>query len=793
MIEIKNVNKKFNKGKNKIKAVDDASLKLPKEGLVALLGPSGCGKTTLLNLIGGLDNVNKGKIFINGKNITSKFVFKKDKIRNNNIGYIFQDYKLVNYMTVYENVELVLKMIGVKNKKEREKRVLFVLDKVGMLRYKRRPCSMLSGGERQRVAIARALVKNPDIILADEPTGNLDSKNSLEIMKIISSIAKDRLVILVTHEKTLANFYATRIIEIVDGSIKSDQLNKEISDLDYIIENRVYLQDFNNNSKIEEKNININVYKNKEDKIDFDLIVKNGNVYIKSSSKVEVIDENSSLEVIDDKYKKISKEELDKYSFDMNSIITNNEKKYSSIFNPITLMLNGFKKVFKYSLIKKILLFGFFISAMFTTFAISSYLGVRKVDENLFMRYDRNYLLASAKISSSDYDDLINRDDVNLVLPVQSIQNTYLKLNTFYQINSSTSITGSISSLDLVEKDNLYAGTFPENYNEVIVDKKSLDKLLEKEDVIMSGINSVEDFIGQSLVIYSGSEYIDYYNYKITGVYDGDTLAIYFNETAIPNFIISDIGNNTQLLSYESLNNMNLTEGYLPINDNEIVIHTSNKEINKMYSEIEIDSKKYKVVGYYDNHEYMYNYLTNNSTLYDYLFDNSNGVSIHASDKDSVKQYLQTLNINAKDSYEMSESEFIKSRIDFINIITIVSVITLSISLIQIFIIMRSSFLSRIKEVGVYRAIGVKKSDIYKMFYGEIFVITLLITIPGVLTMAYVLNNISLLESFVTINSFVVLGSIILLFMANLIIGLLPVYNTIKKSPAYILSRTDIE
>ena len=115
-------------------------------------------------------------------------------------------------MSVYDNVAIVLRMLGIKNKKEIEDRVLYVLDKVGMLRYKNRPASMLSGGERQRVAIARAIVKDPDIILADEPTGNLDSKNSLEIMKIIKSISEDRLVILVTHEVNLAKFYADRIL-----------------------------------------------------------------------------------------------------------------------------------------------------------------------------------------------------------------------------------------------------------------------------------------------------------------------------------------------------------------------------------------------------------------------------------------------------------------------------------------------------------------------------------------------------------------------------------------------------
>ena len=218
MIEIKNLNKYYNKGrKNQIHVINNTNISLPNIGLVSLLGPSGCGKTTLLNAIGGLDKVNKGKIYIDNKKITKRCANQVDKIRNLKIGYIFQDYKLLDNMSVYDNVAIVLKMIGIKNKKEIKKRVEYILERLGIYRYRHRPCGMLSGGERQRVGIARALVKNPDIILADEPTGNLDSKNTIEIMNIIKTISRDKLVILVTHETEIAKFYSDRIIELQDG------------------------------------------------------------------------------------------------------------------------------------------------------------------------------------------------------------------------------------------------------------------------------------------------------------------------------------------------------------------------------------------------------------------------------------------------------------------------------------------------------------------------------------------------------------------------------------------------
>ena len=340
MITLTNVNKYFNRHKkNEIHVINNISLELENSGLVAFLGPSGCGKTTLLNSIGGLDKIRKGKIYINNEKISSKWYYKVDKIRNINIGYIFQDYKLIENLSVYDNVSLVLTMIGIKDKKEIKKRVEYVLDKVGMLRYKKRPASMLSGGERQRVAIARAIVKDPDIILADEPTGNLDSKNSLEIMKIIKAISKDKLVLLVTHEESLAKFYSDRIIELKDGKVISDYKNDHNDVLDYEIDNAFYLKDFENYNSINNEDVNINIYRNNKENLKLDIVIKNGNIYIKSSEnkRVEVIDENSSIEFIDDHYKQIEKSDIDKYNFDFKNIINNNcKKKYSSIHNPIS-------------------------------------------------------------------------------------------------------------------------------------------------------------------------------------------------------------------------------------------------------------------------------------------------------------------------------------------------------------------------------------------------------------------------------------------------------------------------
>ena len=323
MIKLEKVNKYYNKGKkNQIHVIDNVSLSLENTGLVALLGPSGCGKTTLLNVIGGLDKIKKGKIYINNERISKKRANKVDKIRNLKIGYIFQDYKLIDNLTVFENVAIVLKMIGIKDKKEIKKRVDYVLETLNIYRYRHRLASMLSGGERQRVAIARAIVKDPEIILADEPTGNLDSKNTIEIMNIIKSISKNRLVILVTHEVNLAKFYSDRIIEIEDGKIIKDYKNENKDNLDYRIENNIYLKDLKYHEKLNE----IDLYKKDKKKLDLTLAVVDGSIYIenKGNYKIDVVDNSSNIKLINDHYKEIDRNEIDKYEFNSNNIINNN-------------------------------------------------------------------------------------------------------------------------------------------------------------------------------------------------------------------------------------------------------------------------------------------------------------------------------------------------------------------------------------------------------------------------------------------------------------------------------------
>lgn len=221
MLEIKNITKDYDTGGDKVHALRDVSISFRDCELVAVLGHSGCGKTTLLNIIGGLDQYTTGDLIINGRSTKQYKDRDWDTYRNHSVGFIFQSYNLIPHQTVLSNVELALTLSGV-SKAERRQRAKEVLEKVGLGDQLNKRPNQMSGGQMQRVAIARALVNDPEILLADEPTGALDSETSVQIMELVKEIAKDRLVIMVTHNPDLANDYATRIVRLVDGKIKSD-------------------------------------------------------------------------------------------------------------------------------------------------------------------------------------------------------------------------------------------------------------------------------------------------------------------------------------------------------------------------------------------------------------------------------------------------------------------------------------------------------------------------------------------------------------------------------------------
>ena len=831
MVTLQNVDKYFYKRKsNQIHVINDTSLEFGETGLTALLGPSGCGKTTLLNVIGGLDKADKGKIFINGQRITGRTAGAVDRIRNLNIGYIFQNYNLINTMTVFDNVAMVLKMVGIKDENEIREKVEYALELVGMYRYRKRYADMLSGGERQRVGIARAIVKNPAIIIADEPTGNLDSANTLEVMNIIKSISREKLVILVTHEESLANFYADRIIRLRDGKVISDEANENVEGLDYRIENRIYLKDIKDQRTFGDKDNRIRVFNESGGKMDIDIVISRGNLFIQThdtGNRLEIVDENSSIELVDDHYRALTTEEAEARRFHPERFVSSKPLRHSSVYNVFTMLASGFRTVANYHILKKVLLVGFLISAMFITYAVSNIAGILNMPDERFIQDNRAYVgVVQKKIPVNDYQQIESDPTVEYAMPGSGRINMRMRYDEYWQTSWGGAVfTGSLSAAEDLKEEDIKYGRLPENRYEVVLDALLLKRAQEENtDMILAGYKTPDELLGRHLTLQDLPEF------TIVGITDNSDPCIYASKSMFINMLANNnsddyyddeegYGEDAGLEAIEDddvvtvsapdpkklvdyglyKEKLQLTDGSKwPENDYEVLVDSDYSKSMKLGTEIKtkINGHKLKVAGYYTSEEINGKFYVNNNTIKYRLIGELENMTVKAAgDKEQTIEALKNYGVKSRDLYKYQKTKYRKSQLAMVRAFLIVGAIIIIISLIEVFLMMRASFLSRIKEVGILRAIGVKKSDIYRMFTGEIIAITTMASLPGWLLMNYVtsrLQNVSYLSNMFVCTPQTVLVSLILIFMFNLLFGLLPVMHTLIRRPAAILARTDV-
>ena len=810
MIEVVKAKKYYNRFKrNQVTAIDNTTLSFGDSGLVAILGNSGCGKTTLLNMIGGLDKPASGKIYINGKKMNGLFSGRTDNIRNKNIGYIFQNYHLVDDMTVFENVALPLRMLGVRKKEKLKENVNYALEKVGLYRYRNRPATALSGGERQRVGIARAIVKNPGIIIADEPTGNLDSGNSLEVMNIIKTISKEKLVILVTHERELAEFYADRIIEIVDGKVVNDYINERDEALDYRIDNHIYLKDFQTQEKGSAGDMNLAYYSDGSTKLDVTLVVRNGNLYIKTNGrKTEIVDDDSAIEFIDDHYHALSKEEAEKNNFDYSRLNTGLKRvRYHSIYNVFNLLINGAKKILNYTLIKKILLLGFVMSAMFIMYSAASVIGINTITDDEFTTENKSYLrVSNNKNTVEEFTECENLESVRYVLPGTGRVNLMFNYTDYYyQTNGAQdNVSVSLAGTSLIDESMLIAGRMPENDEEIVIDKLAFDRnnTFTYGTAVMVGINSAEKFIGKECTIGSMTT-----KFKVVGIVDQLTPCAYANDSALFNIIMksgsegggsyADEDNNADVSPVSEAKDISIIYGRMPSSPYEVIVPED--YVYSYWLEWrfpgKINGQSLWIVGFYRSSSENRVFVTDECYRYKYLASTSQ-MTICPENKEEVMAFYQGQNKEITDIYAKDEQEYRSGISESVKKTMITAAIVLAISLVEIFLMLRSSFLSRVKEVGTLRAIGLKKWDVYKMFLGEILVITFVTSTLGFGVMGYILHTLTQYAFFANQYVFdqrVVLISVAIVYVFNILFGLLPVFFTMRKTPAQILARIDVD
>ena len=369
MIRVEGLNKFYNKNKsNELHVINDVTIELPSQGLVSFLGASGSGKTTLLNVIGGLDKAD-GTLSYDSFEMKGYDMARIDRFRNEHFGYVFQSYNLLLGETVYDNLRLALELIDICDPDEVNSRIEYALTSVGMYKYRKKKASQLSGGQQQRVAIARALVKHCKVIIADEPTGNLDSANAVEVMNILKSISKKTLVLLVTHNESLASFYSDFIYRIEDGKIVDRTENVGGAALDTANDNVVYLKDMPL-TEVSSESVGVKLYGEADGSVELEIVHRNNTYYIRSNKTVKLVD-SSNIRLVDDHYRPTERKAAEEYDYD--DSFFNNEKSKHSIFSDIS---GGIRRAFRSFIrptkrTKAIYLSLFLIGVLFAICAIS--------------------------------------------------------------------------------------------------------------------------------------------------------------------------------------------------------------------------------------------------------------------------------------------------------------------------------------------------------------------------------------------------------------------------------------
>lgn len=377
MIQLRNLQKFFNKGRqNEIHVINDVTLELPDSGLVAVFGPSGCGKTTLLNVISGMDSVDSGEILLNDGEMEKKNR-EFDVLRNRDIGVIFQNYNLNRKETVFDNVADSLRLCGMDDESVIEERVMAALTIVGMEKFRKRQPDMLSGGQQQRVAIARAIVKNPKVILADEPTGNLDEANTIMVMDLLKAMSKECLVLLVTHEAQLVDYYCDTVIELKDGCVANVRSNEDAGGYVARNKNDIYLGELPE-QEMSDGNTDLTFFGDKpEEPIKITVVNQNGRLFLKiNTPRVTLLDEGSEVKLKEGVYQETVVRRENDEKVDMSKLPPFEGKEYGKLFRLRSTIRKGYTDNFKSMMQKKskkrlaicLALFGaafVFIAAMF--------------------------------------------------------------------------------------------------------------------------------------------------------------------------------------------------------------------------------------------------------------------------------------------------------------------------------------------------------------------------------------------------------------------------------------------
>ncbi|MFW5892682.1 MAG: ATP-binding cassette domain-containing protein [Bacillota bacterium] len=808
MIKLDNVKKTYNKRKqNENRVLDGISLDLPEKGLVVLLGESGSGKTTLLNAMSGLDKIDTGSIAFDQQTFEKYNTAAWDKLRTKDIGYVFQNYYLLPFETVYHNIRLTLKMIGIDDETEIGKRIDYLLGVVGMQGYKNRKANQLSGGQQQRVAIVRALAKDPKVIIADEPTGNLDSRNTLEVMQIIKQISKEKLVVMVTHERNLARSYGDEIIEIVDGNIASRVTNHEKTQHTKTHETDIYLGDLD--QVLDDDNVKVFMDGSTDKAPKARLILKNKTLYIdiedSAYNKVYMLDEKSDVKIHDAKREEVEKTEEALPPFNYSERFAPPQKVFKQVIGWRHALERAWAALRRTNRITKLLFIGFLLGASVFALAVAMFTNIFFIEDEDFIRTPK-YTFSSPL--DDQYSDTMEFEDFDAVKDYAESRDSVvgygvarrnstirISLPKFYQTGGSTTRSGHIAPIELVDENDLVAGSMPED-NGILIDRTLADSMLDTGVFPNLGIDSYEALLSLDGLLRIGNTEIPY---EISGITDTDAPVFY-----APRSLRLSI-DSEDFIGYGMVeDDLEIVAGNTPENRGEIMLHASTVNdpdgIDFSSETRTFNGIDYDVVGVYDIEDTTIQ-TSKNLALEDTIeaagFSGwGSSAYFYTDDREAFEAEHDAGERPLIDEYEQGYEEERDNRRRTSGGLMVFSIVTLVATAGAFYFIIRSSMMRRIYEIGVYRSLGVKRLDIIKIFLLEIVLMTTVSSVLGYLGMSYVLNQLieasdRMIDIF-NVSFFTVAGGLLIIYLINSLFGLLPLFGLLRKTPAQIQSVYDL-
>lgn len=834
MLELNGIRKTYVTGTTSVEALKGIDLKFRDSEFVSILGQSGCGKTTLLNIIGGLDKYTSGDLKINGRSTKDFKDRDLDAYRNNSIGFVFQSYNLIPHQTVLSNVELALTLSGV-SKAERRQRATEALEKVGLKEQIHKKPNQMSGGQMQRVAIARALVNDPDILLADEPTGALDTQTSIQIMDLLKEISKDRLIIMVTHNPELATQYSTRIIRLLDGTITDDSNPYNGEDDNIATKTDEDSLTDKKSGKTKKKKTSMSFFTALSLSLNNLMTKKTRTILTAFAGSIGIIGIALILSIsngIQNYIDRVQRDTLSSYpiqlqkeSVDVSSMIENmmgnkdknvdhdKDKIYSN--NIMTDMVNSMVAEVNSNNLK----------------AFKSYLENHKSDVDGYISDIQYSYDVPLYIYSTD-----TSDGVTQLNPSSVMENMYgMSVSGDGMMSAGMQNTSVWSRLFdnrqmLDEQYDLIAGSWADNYNEVMlvvdenneIDDYTLYSLGFKDPAevkkifknVMAG-NSYETEETQ----YTYDEVLDkkfklvlptdLYRYNDTfGIWEDASHDDEYMTTVVNNAeevkIAGIIRKNPDAASVSVSSGVAYTKDLMPY----IIEKVNETQIVKQQL---ADPEKDVFTGMsFDNDKTSISTLENNKSLLGIASeDNPSEIDIYAKDFDSkeklqdfIKNYNDEVTADGRDEDTINYTDYVGILMSSVStIITAISsvliafvAISLVVSSIMIGIITYISVLERTKEIGVLRSIGASKKDVSRVFNAETLIegfvsgamgiiITLILCIPA----NAVIKNVTDISN---VAQLPVAGAVILVIISMLlttIAGLIPAKMAAKKDPVVAL------